>query len=40
VPFHHDPSHSDEELDAIVAELGGRDGPEVLAGTEGLELTI
>ena len=40
LPFHHDPSHSDEELDAIVAELAGRDGPEVLAGTEGLELTI
>ena len=40
VPFHHDPSHSDEQLDAIVAELGSRDGPEVLAGTEGLELTL
>jgi phosphoribosyl 1,2-cyclic phosphodiesterase len=40
VTFHHDPSHGDDELDAIVAELAGRDGPEVLAGTEGLELTV
>ena len=40
VPFHHDPSHSDEQLDAIVAELAARDGPEVLAGTEGLQLEL
>jgi phosphoribosyl 1,2-cyclic phosphodiesterase len=40
VTFHHDPSHGDDELDAIVAELAGRDGPEVLAGAEGLELTV
>ncbi|HEX6127866.1 MAG TPA: MBL fold metallo-hydrolase [Candidatus Limnocylindria bacterium] len=40
VPFHHDPSHSDELLDAIVEELASRDGLEVLAGTEGLELEL
>ena len=40
VTFHHDPSHGDDELDRIVAELAGRGGPTVLAGTEGLELTV
>jgi phosphoribosyl 1,2-cyclic phosphodiesterase len=40
VTFHHDPSHSDEELDAMVAELASRDGPTVVAGTEGLELSL
>jgi phosphoribosyl 1,2-cyclic phosphodiesterase len=40
VPFHHDPSHSDEQLDAIVEQLAARDGPEVLAGTEGLQLEL
>ena len=40
VTFHHDPSHSDEELDAMVADLASREGPGVLAGTEGLELSI
>jgi phosphoribosyl 1,2-cyclic phosphodiesterase len=40
VTFHHDPGHSDEDLDAIVAELASRDGPEVLGGTEGLELAV
>jgi phosphoribosyl 1,2-cyclic phosphodiesterase len=39
VTFHHDPGHSDEQLDALVAELQARDGPEVVGGTEGLELT-
>ncbi len=38
--FHHDPSHSDDELDAMVAELQSRDGPAVLGGTEGLELEL
>ncbi len=38
--FHHDPSHSDDELDAIVAQLRSRDGPAVLGGTEGLELDV
>jgi ribonuclease BN (tRNA processing enzyme) len=40
VTFHHDPGHSDSQLDAIVAELAARDGPEVVAGTEGLELSL
>ena len=40
VTFHHDPGHSDAELDAIVAELAGRGGPEVVGGTEGLELSL
>jgi phosphoribosyl 1,2-cyclic phosphodiesterase len=40
VTFHHDPGHSDSQLDAIVAELAARDGPEVVAGTEGLELGL
>ncbi len=38
VTFHHDPSHSDAQLDAMVAELATREGPEVVGGTEGLEL--
>lgn len=40
VTFHHDPGHSDDDLDALVAELGPRDGPTVVAGTEGLELAV
>ena len=40
VPFHHDPGHSDDDLDALVAELEPRDGPTVVAGTEGLELAV
>jgi phosphoribosyl 1,2-cyclic phosphodiesterase len=40
VTFHHDPSHSDDELDALVAALQARDGPEAVGGTEGLELTV
>ncbi|HSM38478.1 MAG TPA: MBL fold metallo-hydrolase, partial [Candidatus Limnocylindrales bacterium] len=40
VTFHHDPSHSDEDLDAMLAELQSRDGPRVIGGTEGLELEI
>jgi phosphoribosyl 1,2-cyclic phosphodiesterase len=40
VTFHHDPGHSDEQLDGIVTELQARDGPEVIGGTEGLELAV
>lgn len=40
VTFHHDPSHDDQQLDQLVAELQGRDGLEVLGGTEGLELAV
>jgi phosphoribosyl 1,2-cyclic phosphodiesterase len=40
VTFHHDPSHADDQLDELVADLGARDGPEVVGGREGLELTL
>jgi phosphoribosyl 1,2-cyclic phosphodiesterase len=40
VTFHHDPGHSDGQLDALVEELQRRDGPEVVGGTEGLELSL
>ena len=40
VTFHHDPSHDDDELDAIISDLDTRDGPEVIGGREGLELSI
>jgi phosphoribosyl 1,2-cyclic phosphodiesterase len=40
VTFHHDPGHSDAQLDAMVAELQAREGPEVIGGTEGLELEV
>jgi phosphoribosyl 1,2-cyclic phosphodiesterase len=40
VTFHHDPGHSDDELDALVADLQSRDGPAVIGGTEGLELSL
>jgi len=40
VTFHHDPGHSDNQLDALVAELQSRDGPEVIGGVEGLELSV
>lgn len=40
VTFHHDPSHDDEALDRLVAQLQGRQGPDVVGGTEGLELVV
>lgn len=40
VTFHHDPSHSDAELDGLVAALRERTGPDVVGGTEGLELEV
>lgn len=40
VTFHHDPSHSDAELDGLLADLQAREGPEVIGGTEGLELEV
>jgi phosphoribosyl 1,2-cyclic phosphodiesterase len=40
VTFHHDPSHADDQLDEMVADLDARDGPEVVGGREGLELTL
>jgi phosphoribosyl 1,2-cyclic phosphodiesterase len=42
VLFHHDPAHSDDDLDRFLAEAratAGPDGPEVLAAYEGLHLT-
>jgi phosphoribosyl 1,2-cyclic phosphodiesterase len=40
VTFHHDPTHSDAELDGIVADLAQRNGPEVVGGIEGLEIAL
>jgi phosphoribosyl 1,2-cyclic phosphodiesterase len=40
VTFHHDPGHSDARLDSMVDELRRRDGPEVVGGTEALELLL
>jgi phosphoribosyl 1,2-cyclic phosphodiesterase len=39
VPFHHDPGHADDGLDAIFDERGPGD-VEVLPGREGMELTL
>jgi phosphoribosyl 1,2-cyclic phosphodiesterase len=40
VTFHHDPSHDDEQLDRLVAELQSRDGLQVIGGTEGMAITV
>jgi phosphoribosyl 1,2-cyclic phosphodiesterase len=40
VTFHHDPSHDDEQLDRLVAQLQARQGPDVVGGTEGMELGV
>ena len=40
VTFHHDPSHDDDVLDGLVAELQARQGPAVVGGSEGLELVV
>jgi phosphoribosyl 1,2-cyclic phosphodiesterase len=40
VTFHHDPGHADDQLDGLVADLQARDGPEVVGGWEGLELSL
>jgi phosphoribosyl 1,2-cyclic phosphodiesterase len=40
VTFHHDPSHTDDQLDALVADLAARDGPEVMGGAEGMEFRL
>jgi phosphoribosyl 1,2-cyclic phosphodiesterase len=43
VLFHHDPSHSDDRLDEILADArteSGPDGPEVLAAHEGMRLHL
>ena len=42
VPFHHDPSHSDDKLDAIISEAVERYKPafEMVPGKEGLRIEI
>jgi phosphoribosyl 1,2-cyclic phosphodiesterase len=40
VTFHHDPGHDDDQLDDLVADLQARDGPDVVGGREGLELSL
>ncbi|MEO7334897.1 MAG: MBL fold metallo-hydrolase [Gemmatimonadales bacterium] len=40
VTFHHDPSHSDDLLDELLADLQGRSGPEVVGGREDLEFSL
>ncbi len=42
VPFHHDPSHKDSTLDAVIAEAVERAGPafEVSAAREGGVLEV
>jgi phosphoribosyl 1,2-cyclic phosphodiesterase len=40
VTFHHDPSHGDDQLEALVAGLQARNGPEVVGGREGMEFTL
>ena len=40
VTFHHDPSHGDDQLDELVADLQARGGPEVVGGREGMEFTL
>jgi phosphoribosyl 1,2-cyclic phosphodiesterase len=41
VLYHHDPAHTDTDMDCLLAEtraLAGPGGPEVLAATEGMQL--
>lgn len=38
ITFHHDPSHDDEVLDAMVHDAVAMDGAELIGGREGLEL--
>jgi phosphoribosyl 1,2-cyclic phosphodiesterase len=41
MPFHHDPSHGDEQLDAMLAEVGERASTvEVVAGREGANFEV
>lgn len=40
VPFHHDPGHTDLELDAIFAERGASRDLEIRPGCEGLEFDL
>lgn len=40
VTFHHDPSHGDDQLDELVADLQAWGRPEVVGGREGMEFTL
>jgi hypothetical protein len=41
VPFHHDPAHSDDDLDALFADIvGGVDGMRVTPAVEGETLVV
>lgn len=40
VTFHHDPSHGDDQLDALVAAARAIGGPEVVGGREGMEFQL
>jgi phosphoribosyl 1,2-cyclic phosphodiesterase len=40
VPFHHDPGHSDDALDAIFDSRGASEAVQVLPGREGMELVL
>lgn len=41
VPFHHNPAHSDDELDRLVATMRAAHPPfEIIPGTEGLTLEL
>jgi phosphoribosyl 1,2-cyclic phosphodiesterase len=43
VLYHHDPAHTDTDMDGLLAEtraLAGAGGPEVLAAAEGLQLRL
>lgn len=43
VLFHHDPAHTDPEMDDLVAQtraLAGAHGPEVLGAAEGMKLAV
>ena len=41
MPFHHDPGHSDEQLDAMTAEIGElAPSAVVVAGQEGTRLAV
>jgi phosphoribosyl 1,2-cyclic phosphodiesterase len=40
VPFHHDPAHDDDQLDAIFAGAEPSDGLMVVAAREGLEIPV
>lgn len=41
IPFHHNPSYSDERIDRLIEQAGvGHGGLEIIPGTEGLTLSL